>query len=413
MEKKYLCYDKKLMQQAATLLRQFLSDINSGLNNLSLNEIKKYTLEQIKSATGLICKFEANDRVLQEHEVLLNENIFFKEKEEELEKSEDSAPKGNLSFGVVDDIIKFLSELKEEMEQKNLCSDRLDFFLSFLDEEKALRRLPKEPNITNLYIIGNGFDLKHNLPTRYSDFAFFCQKNNPELFDKINNLYPKLIINGLWSDFENALEFPDNKKLEQRKKNKEEIEKQNGQEKDYSIGVEPVDLTDVYNDWARTLNSIIQLLTIEKRYDLNSEDYFISFNYTDVLEHVYGIDASKVLHIHGKSDIGYNGCIYGHGGLSNTGGIDQQEIKDCIDDFKKEYKNWKLKEWIEKNKICPKRIIVLGHSMSAVDYSYFKHLVWQFPDAEWSIHYFGSPDLINKLHIISSLSIHPSFVCDN
>ena len=400
MEKGYLCYNEIAIKEAASILNEYLSDIEAGIQNFSLNDVKKNTLEQIQSATEYSCKSEVSNRSQEEHEALLKENAFFSEKIQELKKSEISATHKVLPFGVFDKIIKFLSELKEEMEQKNFCTDRLDFFLGSF--EKNLGRLSKEPTITNLYIIGNGFDLKHNLPTRYSDFAIFCQKNAPELFDKMNDLYPKLSLNGLWSDFESALEFPDIKKLEQRQK-----------EKDYSIGVEPVRMKEAFNEWAKALNSIIQLLTIEKRYDLNTDDYFITFNYTNVLEHVYNIDDSKVLHIHEKSEPGDYGCIYGHGGLSNLVGIEQQEIKDYIDGYKKEYNSKGLKEWIERNNICPKRIIVLGHSMAPVDVLYFKHLVWQFPDAEWSVHYFGVFDLINKLSITSDFSIPSSFVCDD
>ena len=411
-EKMSLCHNDAVMKQAADVLNNFLSEIEAGLQNSSLNGVKQKTLELIKSATFCIYEQEVNNCLQQEHEAILKENFFYKEKLGELNKRKNSTSQEILSFGIIDDIKIFLSELKDEMKQKGIYSDQLDFFLESL-EKPALIPTHKKPNITNLYVIGNGFDLKHNLPTRYSDFAFFCQKNAPELFDKMNDLYPKLSINGLWSDFESALEFPDIKKLEQRQKEKEKIEKQNGQEKDYSIGVEPVRMKDAFNEWVKALNSIIQLLTIEKRYDLNTEDYFITFNYTNVLEHVYNIDDSKVLHIHEKSEPGDYGCIYGHGGLSNIVGIEQQEIKDYIDGYKKEYNSKGLKEWIEKNNICPKRIIVLGHSMAPVDVLYFKHLVWQFPDAEWSVHYFGVSDLINKLRITSDFSILSSFVCDD
>ena len=50
-----------------------------------------------------------------------------------------------------------------------------------------------------LYVIGNGFDLKHNIPSRYSDFAKFVMKNNYELFQQVErcllNLSPN---NSLW-----------------------------------------------------------------------------------------------------------------------------------------------------------------------------------------------------------------------
>lgn len=414
--KNYLCYDEGAIKNAADIINEYLVNIETGLQTGSLNDAKIKVLEQIKSATRIICESEVNNHLLQEHETLKKENSFFTEKIAELEKVEVSATERIFSFGVLEGIKKFLSELKREVKQNNICgalpTNRLDCVLDVLENELNSVSSPKEPNITNLYIIGNGFDLKHNLPTHYSDFAVFCRKKAPELFEKMNELYPRLSINGLWSDFENALEFPDIKKLKQRQKNKEEIEKQNGQ-KDYSIGVEPEDLKGIFNDWVRTLNDLIQRLTIEKRYDLNPEDYFITFNYTNVLEYIYGIDDFKVLHIHEKSETDDNGCIYGHGGLFDTVGAEQQEIKSYIDDYKKGIQNDKLKDWLQEHDICPKRIIVLGHSMASVDGLYFKYLVAKFPNAEWSIHYFGDSDLISKFRTMSNLKIRPSFVCDN
>ena len=38
-----------------------------------------------------------------------------------------------------------------------------------------------------LYIIGNGFDLHHNLPTQYSDFSKYIQEKNVELYNTIEN----------------------------------------------------------------------------------------------------------------------------------------------------------------------------------------------------------------------------------
>ena len=52
-----------------------------------------------------------------------------------------------------------------------------------------------------LYIIGNGFDLYHGLPTSYKDFYEFGK----DLLDEIEEFY-KLDISSAtpWSDFEKA-----------------------------------------------------------------------------------------------------------------------------------------------------------------------------------------------------------------
>lgn len=73
-----------------------------------------------------------------------------------------------------------------------------------------------------LYYIGNGFDLAHNLPTRYLDFKEYFKTNYPEYYYRFIEMYGLGEIhsdyNGpyyddseseeiieLWMDFENTL----------------------------------------------------------------------------------------------------------------------------------------------------------------------------------------------------------------
>jgi len=60
--------------------------------------------------------------------------------------------------------------------------------------------------VTKLYIIGNGFDLAHELPTSYNkNLKPILEKNDKELFDLVNNLYFVLNSNSqddYWFEFE-------------------------------------------------------------------------------------------------------------------------------------------------------------------------------------------------------------------
>lgn len=40
-----------------------------------------------------------------------------------------------------------------------------------------------------LYYIGNGFDLAHNLPTRYLDFKEYFKTNYPEYYYRFIEMY--------------------------------------------------------------------------------------------------------------------------------------------------------------------------------------------------------------------------------
>ena len=57
------------------------------------------------------------------------------------------------------------------------------------------------------------------------------------------------------------------------------------------------------------INSL-QISKVKKVYELDKSSLFITFNYTEVLERVYRIPASNILHIHNK--VGEE-LICGHG----------------------------------------------------------------------------------------------------
>lgn len=63
-----------------------------------------------------------------------------------------------------------------------------------------------------LFIIGNGFDLEHNLPTRFElDFMNFSRKYEQYNFWELYQTRK----NSIWSDFENLLSYPDLNNLEE------------------------------------------------------------------------------------------------------------------------------------------------------------------------------------------------------
>lgn len=51
-----------------------------------------------------------------------------------------------------------------------------------------------------LYLIGNGFDLAHDIPCSYQDFKQYCRTEDPDIFRRIDRFYTD--ADKLWSDFE-------------------------------------------------------------------------------------------------------------------------------------------------------------------------------------------------------------------
>ena len=53
-----------------------------------------------------------------------------------------------------------------------------------------------------LYIIGNGFDLQHGIPSEYCDFKAFVHERNPYLLKSVEEYLP---AGDDWRHLENAL----------------------------------------------------------------------------------------------------------------------------------------------------------------------------------------------------------------
>lgn len=183
-----------------------------------------------------------------------------------------------------------------------------------------------------LYVIGNGFDLAHKLPTKYSCFI----KSNPEKFETKYDVFQ----GDDWNQIEKTI---GEVILEKRAELEELISQIDADEitddiissygmNDYGevdyYGYEHEDLGILLYD----LNKLTQLiLSFEEdfkkyleenlSYDfgkitsfanlLEEKSVFISFNYSMTLEKIYGIKDVKHIHgtLHDKIKIGYNSEI--------------------------------------------------------------------------------------------------------
>lgn len=270
--------------------------------------------------------------------------------------------------------------------------------------------------MSTLYVIGNGFDLKHNIPSRYSDFAKFVMNNDYELFQQVErcllNLSPN---NSLWCNFEEALGTQNLSELSKDVKRNGKINR------DYPIGINDVDLKDSMKEWILSLKQYISIGSlVEKKYYFESNACFLSFNYTNTLEDIYKIDKSRIHHIHGFVDgkdkqeaESYAGYIYGHGlrnadiKLDNCDEYEKQDLKQTIESFAKDIRTNLLYELISQHSDITD-IVVLGHSLGLVDKPYFETLKNKFVNCHWQIGYFDDNDLCRKIHNCRKIGINSS-----
>lgn len=184
--------------------------------------------------------------------------------------------------------------------------------------------------MSNLFIIGNGFDLAHGLKTSYNDFYVFLKKKYGEETSKwilpfINNeknrccdfdsarLLMRLISlaekdGGCWSDLESSLG-----KLDYTRFFLQGYTEQYTDLIMKSLEIAIPKIKRFFKDWITKISveNVKRISGFEKIIDIEN-DYFITFNYTNVLEEIYGV--KNICHVHGDKN---NNIIFGHGDFYN------------------------------------------------------------------------------------------------
>ncbi|MEQ8684632.1 MAG: bacteriophage abortive infection AbiH family protein [Imperialibacter sp.] len=255
-----------------------------------------------------------------------------------------------------------------------------------------------------LYIIGNGFDLHHNLPTSYDHFENFMVDWSREMYYDIHHYWEFKVKNGKWSDFENDLSTYNSKKMHEM----HEEYFQNDNDPEYiadQCGVETQKLykgiTKCFIDWVKS----IQIEPRTKEVKLIQNAHYITFNYTTTLQEIYEIPESAIWHIHGCSlerDI-----IFGHNvreeieyNYSDDSGMPSTEqewgeeawryAKLPLNQFRK-----KTDQVIKENQAQLLKyrnlesIYVLGHSLADVDLPYFELIHENNKKAKWYVSYYN------------------------
>ncbi len=198
--------------------------------------------------------------------------------------------------------------------------------------------------VTNLFIIGNGFDSAHGLKTTYDHFRKFLLTEYPDIkFDElvipeavpqydgdidyrrseISSLLLYLINDAegdteYWKDVEAALgrlnfnEALDWLEPHVDKEGDVDIYKTSYIYEDtVSTLIKPtLKIKELFPEWINTIN-IDRVTPIETFQQLiDSLDFFLTFNYTETLEQVYDVSETQVCHIHGMQN---SEIFFGHG----------------------------------------------------------------------------------------------------
>lgn len=264
-----------------------------------------------------------------------------------------------------------------------------------------------------LYIIGNGFDLKHGLKTTYNDFKKYLVKeykiSEEDIYLPEGNSKPDGSIEYDEKDIASLIVYIINQTFEGENWGnlEENLSKIDFSEYfegiDFSLEYNPweavygnqdkadilvnfIEILNFFNDWIKSINlkRVKPLKSFKKLFDIN-DNCFLTFNYTKTLESVYEISVNNICHIHGKA--GEKELYFGHGTEdlsdvydelqgSSTGSEDS--ISNLIENLKKDTKKayGKSKNFFENLKDIDK-IYSYGFSFSDVDLFYVKKIIEQ------------------------------------
>lgn len=254
-----------------------------------------------------------------------------------------------------------------------------------------------------LYIIGNGFDLAHNMKSSYRDFKeWLCRSECIDYIVIMQQFFPS-VINGkylLWSDFENALELIDVNVVS--KWSFEDMLLQETAEGAYSFGQQEILDTCIQSIVSKTFISWVKSIEVahcKAFHSLETGAFFLNFNYTDTLENVYGIPSGRVLHIHGRAKTDES-LVVGHRNLLNPPAYieDRVDFRQsniifnnvcCYNELYKpiepiiEYNTTFFESLSSVN-----RISVIGHSCCCTDMPYFEAIRKSVDDkVKWEFSY--------------------------
>ncbi len=282
-----------------------------------------------------------------------------------------------------------------------------------------------------IVIVGNGFDVNHGLPSGYADFKEWLKNNDIYLFDFLNTY---IDVKGIWwNNFESSLSeinIPQLIRDTPLKKSQTSI-----------VGLPPsfshpaswrLDsvreaLSLKFTEWVKTLDGV----EIKKKNELPEACLYISFNYTDTLERVYGIEENKIVYIHGKASRG-DELIYGHGKnqfvlendvmkkynlhrsddffTAGTYGNSESELTTHISYWQKYIQIGRYYDELRSAVMDANKVCVYGLSFSEVDFPYLQWIVEKNPNLKWRVSWHSENDKKCISEILRTLgAVHELF----
>ncbi len=288
-----------------------------------------------------------------------------------------------------------------------------------------------------LYIIGNGFDLAHKLPTSYEDFyewlngTSYVQENptnDDHFLAAMIDIFKFSEIDGksikLWSDFENALghldigsfihnvvdEYTDEEDVAELGQISEQVYAYIN----YISKPDALDrIQERFSAWVRDLPKYED---IDPVYDIDKDGQFLTFNYTDTLEDVYGINPNNVLHIHGQASDPNVNIVVGHNTQYDTVNYAETEeklfgvdadifplvvnamngLKKPVEEIIADNRHW-FDDLVKQNVT---EIYLYGLSFGEIDDEYYREIHRLLPNVRWNFAVYAPGERTQKYNVV-------------
>jgi hypothetical protein len=167
-------------------------------------------------------------------------------------------------------------------------------------------------------------------------------------------------------------------------------------------------IQELFREWISEVDlSVAKGKTI---FDQNSQ--FLTFNYTETLQKVYGIPSNNLLHIHGSAEA-FEDLIFGHGEsreeepeIDENGDSNRTMFTDAENAAKYPFYALQkpVREVIEVNGAYFSslqgitKVVVLGHSLNDIDLPYFQEIAKNTSGSNWLLYCYTESDVEHHKH---------------
>lgn len=278
-----------------------------------------------------------------------------------------------------------------------------------------------------LIIIGNGFDLHHGLKTNYLDYRDFLIKSGDE---KIVKCYERGISNDdsesityLWSNIESLLGLLDYELAYPLLKDYGDDDWTDDFHHAFQTEIEKMaeywpDIKLKLSDWIKTVS--YTECDNGLKYLINNNSNYISFNYTNTLEELYGIEKDNICYIHGDASV-ESDLVLGHKNDSYYPEWDDNNQDEDVrllnagrfmESFRK--KTLKPVEAIIENNsqfksmVCElkySKIYILGLSYNDIDAAYLKYIASN-QKSKWVFTYYADKEINDIMACAKKLGVN-------